>query len=153
MRESRLVLRHESSPVIHTGHLWISKLWAAPGELTGNPPLFAVVGMSQNKEIKGVFAEIIAAWWFRVLFLSLEQHLRSRRDIAAHAAVWARPRVLSAFSREPLSHREQDPTSQHNHHTHCSIKESACTPTLFFHNPKYQEHICRLMNALILCGL
>lgn len=42
-----------SRPVIYTSHLW-----AAPGELRGNSPLFVMTSMCQNKEIVGWFWRI-----------------------------------------------------------------------------------------------
>ncbi len=44
----------QSRPIISTVHLCVRKVWAAPGELRGNSPLFVVTSMSQNKEIMGL---------------------------------------------------------------------------------------------------
>lgn len=41
--------------IISTGHPCISKLWAAPGELRGNSPLFVMASQCQNTPIMGSF--------------------------------------------------------------------------------------------------
>lgn len=138
-----------SGPIIHTGHLCISKLGAAPGEPTGSSLLFVMTRACQNKEITGSFwrnnCRLMTKCIYKEVFCFIaslhSQYVQLTFKTNGRSLVHCSSSQFSEPSRPRLLQLSQgnhwvtrgDPTStsQQNHQNHYSIKESSCSPTVF----------------------
>lgn len=132
----------------------ISQLWAAPGELRGNPPLFLITACAEKK-IWICFDEIMSARWL-FCFTALQQREYSTFYALISSewpflfsplqSFWGRPelpRLLPAFPWESLSHTEGHRDWSHMHistsqslqhqrkysHSFLPDEEDICLPT------------------------